>query len=122
MTGAIDKLCSAGGQRVPVSAPEYARVVYRSLGRLISGNVKRLSAITGQKFRQLFIMGGGSRSATLCDIIGAETGLGIIRGPAEASASGNILLQAAAAGELDSPAKIERAARSLFTKNQEKIS
>jgi len=57
--------------------------------------------VTGRRPKMLRVVGGGSRNRLLCQLIADACGLPLVAGPAEATAFGNLLVQAIAAGELN---------------------
>jgi sugar (pentulose or hexulose) kinase len=70
-----------------------------------------LSALTGNKFRRLCMVGGGTRNALLCRFIADATGLEVMAGPAEATVMGNLAVQALACGRLDSADQVRKLVR-----------
>jgi rhamnulokinase len=64
------------------------------------------SQSASQPLRVLHVVGGGCHNALLCQLTADVTGLPVIAGPAEATAAGNILVQALARGHVGSPADI----------------
>ncbi|MDR0399617.1 MAG: hypothetical protein LBH51_01565 [Treponema sp.] len=83
----------------PESGGELAYGVYRSLAEGYKRAVEDLEAITEKTYQGITIIGGGSRDGYLNELSGRYTGKEIKRGPAEATAAGNILLQMKYAGE-----------------------
>ena len=76
-----------------------------------------LEALTGQPSDTLYMVGGGCQSATLRQKIADATGKRVIAGPVEATALGNIMVQARAAGVVSSLAEMRRyIGRSIETK------
>jgi rhamnulokinase len=114
MIVAVSELCRKSAQEIPQVPGDYARIICRSLACMFNDDIKRLSEFTGLSFDKLYIMSGGGRNSFLCDEIAAETGLKIIKGPAEASAAGNILLQAIASGIIKTDNEIRKVASSFF--------
>ena len=64
--------------------------------------LKRLQLVTGRRFDTINMIGGGVRNRALCRLTADITGLSVVAGPVEATALGNVLVQARAAGELGS--------------------
>ena len=114
ITEEIAVLCRETGQKIPKTPGDYMRVICRSLAVMIAKGILELSEFTGSSFDKLHIMSGGSRNSFLCDAIAAATGLKIIKGPAEASAAGNILLQAIASDAVKTDDEIKRVASGFF--------
>ncbi len=76
--------------------------------------LRELEAVTGRTFHRLHIVGGGSRSALLNQLAADATGRTVIAGPVEATAVGNILIQALALGHLASRDDLRRIVAASF--------
>ena len=77
--------------------------------------MRQLENLIGRKFEQLHIVGGGSRSNLLNQLAADAAGIRVITGPVEATAIGNILIQALALGHLDSGGQLRRIVENSFT-------
>ena len=55
-------------------------------------------SLSGRHADVVHIVGGGSRNELLCQLTADATGLPVLAGPAEATALGNVLVQARALG------------------------
>jgi rhamnulokinase len=64
--------------------------------------LERLEQVTGRSVETIHVIGGGARNAVLCQITADVLGRRVLAGPVEATALGNVLVQARAAGELSS--------------------
>jgi rhamnulokinase len=64
--------------------------------------LERLEAVTGREVRRIHVIGGGARNTLLCRLTADITGREVLAGPVEATALGNVLVQARAVGELGS--------------------
>ncbi|WP_341678840.1 rhamnulokinase [Niveibacterium sp. SC-1] len=110
MADAIRAFCAETGQATPQSAGEFARCVFESLACLYRQTLDELRAITrhaitGNDFRRIHIVGGGSQNAFLNQLCADFCGLPVSTGPVEASALGNVGCQLRALGHLaDLPA------------------
>ena len=62
--------------------------------------MENLETLAGRKIEVIHIVGGGSRNALLNQFVADCTGRRVVAGPSEATAIGNILVQAMGAGEL----------------------
>lgn len=102
MPAAIDEYCRKTGQRVPANHGEYVRVVFESLALKYRMVLDMLEALAPERIECLHIIGGGSRNALLNTFTASAIGRKVIAGPAEASALGNVLMQARASGQLSS--------------------
>ena len=98
MQQSIVGYCSAHGLAVPQSKGDFGRCVMLSLADRYRRGIEALNSMLPSPVKCLRIIGGGSRNELLNELTGAATGLPIIAGPAEATAIGNILIQAATAG------------------------
>ena len=75
---------------------DYFRALYESLVQEIGRMISLLSEQTGRDFENIHIIGGGSQSRLLCQMIADGTGLSVLAGPSEATALGNLSAQWAA--------------------------
>jgi rhamnulokinase len=92
--------CRGKGQAPPVTDGEFARAILESLALRYRNVVENLEALAGRKIDVIHIVGGGSRNALLNQFVADCTGRRVVAGPSEATAIGNILVQAMGAGEL----------------------
>lgn len=77
---------------------DLAQIVLDSLARRYATVIGEIERVTGQEIRGLHIVGGGSRNSYLNRATAAATGLAVETGPVEATARGNLICQAIAAG------------------------
>jgi rhamnulokinase len=68
--------------------------------------LERLQRVTGRRITVINVVGGGVRNALLCQLTADLTGLPVLAGPEEATALGNVLMQARALGEVGSLAEM----------------
>jgi rhamnulokinase len=94
-------IAEAGG-RPGMSRGEIVRSIYVSLATKYKLVLERLEAVSGREVRTLHVIGGGAQNALLCQLTADVTGREVLAGPVEATALGNVLVQARAAGELGS--------------------
>jgi rhamnulokinase len=92
--------CRARGQAPPETPGEFTRTILTSLAERYRQVLASLEALTGRRFETIHIVGGGSRNAMLNQLVAEATGRRVIAGPSEATAIGNVLIQAIGAGEL----------------------
>ncbi|WP_285725617.1 rhamnulokinase [Psychromicrobium xiongbiense] len=76
------------------------RCILDSLAAAYARTVAQLEELSGKRTSVVHIVGGGSQNALLCQLTATATGKPVIAGPVEATALGNVLLQARAAGVL----------------------
>jgi len=86
------------GQPVPQSQAALSRVVLESLALRYAEIIAALQDITGRQVRGVHIIGGGCQNGFLNQATADATGLEVIAGPVEATAIGNLMVQAIAAG------------------------
>jgi rhamnulokinase len=77
-----------------------ARCILQSLALSYRRNLDLLEKLTGRKLTKLHIVGGGSQSRLLNQLAAEATGRVVLAGPTEATAMGNLLIQAMVAGRL----------------------
>ena len=114
MPAKIDAYCRRTGQPVPTSPGVYARCVYESLALLYRATIGQVEELAGYKIDRLHVVGGGSRSGLLNRLTADATGRTVIAGPVEATAAGNVLIQACALGHLSGLADVRRVVRNSF--------
>ena len=96
----IREFCAETGQPVPHETTTLWRVIFDSLALKYDWVVDQLGAVTGRDIDQIHIVGGGSQNELLCQITADVSGREVVAGPVEATAIGNIAIQAITAGEL----------------------
>jgi rhamnulokinase len=96
----IEALCRAGGQQPPADRPGVVRCILDSLAGAYAGALADAERLSGRRVDVLHVVGGGSRNALLCRLTAAATGRPVLAGPVEATALGNVLVQARALGTL----------------------
>jgi len=72
--------------------------------------LERLERVTGRDVDVVHVIGGGAQAELLCRLTADVLGRRVLAGPVEATALGNVLVQARAAGELGSLADVRAAA------------
>lgn len=102
------------GQPVPETPGQLVRCCLESLALSCRRALRGLERALERRFEVLHIVGGGVRSELLNQMIADATGLTAVAGPAEATAAGNILVQALGAGEVRDRIHIRRIATGSF--------
>ncbi len=116
----IREYCEETGQPVPYETATLFRVIFESLALKYTWVVEQLSAVTGQDIERIHIGGGGSQNELLCQMTANASRRQVVAGPVEATAIGNIVIQAIASGELRDLAEArELIARSFPMKTYE---
>lgn len=112
MTSAIADECRRTGQPVPETEGQFVRCALESLAlkyRMVLGWMEKL---TGVPVEVIHIVGGGTQNQLLNQFTADACGRPVVAGPIEATALGNVLLQARAAGDLSSLSEIRDVVRS----------
>jgi rhamnulokinase len=98
MPGRIKKWLASHGRPTPDSPAEFTRCILDSLALAYRKAISDAQELSGRHADVVHIVGGGSRNELLCQLTADVTGLPVIAGPAEATALGNVLVQARALG------------------------
>ena len=98
----IRKFCERNGWEPPASIGEVVRGIFQGLAETYGKTVDALEDITGKKYNELYIVGGGCQETLLCELTAEISGRTVYAGPVEATALGNILVQSLASGEISS--------------------
>jgi rhamnulokinase len=94
----IAEWCRAHEQAVPAGVGDFCRTILESLAHRYREVLKSLEELTGQRYDVIHVVGGGSRNRLLNQLLADATDRVVIAGPAEATALGNILVQAIGSG------------------------
>jgi len=86
------------GLRAPQSPAEFVRAIIESLAIAFADAVRAASALSGKRVAVIHVVGGGSQNELLCQLTADRSGLPVLAGPVEATAIGNVLVQARAEG------------------------
>ena len=110
----IQEYCAETGQAVPQTKGEILRVVLESLALKYRFVFGRLEELVGKHLNPIHIIGGGSQNRLLNQFTANSTGRMVVTGPVEATAVGNVLMQAIALGHLGSLAEARALVRASF--------
>jgi len=102
MPSAIAEFCRRTAQRVPDSPAAVTRAILESLAFKYRATLDALEELTGIRYPQIRIVGGGSRNRLLNQLTADATGRTVIAGPVEATALGNVAMQMLATGAVAS--------------------
>lgn len=102
MIDAVKNYCKKTGQKVPETVGQIALCVYASLAKCYNLAVEQIEEITGVKFNEINIVGGGCQNVLLNKLTARYTNRKVVAGPIEATATGNIMAQMLASGEIAS--------------------
>lgn len=114
MPSRIQDACKETAQWVPQTEAEIVRVIFDSLVAKYVEVIAELESLTNTKLERIHIVGGGSQNELLNQLISDATQLEVFAGPVEATAIGNLVIQARAAGVLEGTLEDLRA---LIAKN-----
>jgi rhamnulokinase len=109
MATRIGSWLEAHDQPVPDGHVALVASIVESLAIAFSDAVVTVGALSGTAIREINMVGGGSQNALLCQRLADHSGLSVISGPVEATAIGNLLVQARAAGLISGDAESLRA-------------
>ncbi len=98
----LQAFCRGTGQPVPETKGEIVRCALDSLALKYRHVLATLERILGKRLEPLHVVGGGARNRLLCQLAADATGRTVVAGPVEATAAGNVVMQAMALGELGS--------------------
>lgn len=102
MPGRIQQYCRRTGQAVPETHAQILRAAYEGLALLYADTYESLENLTGRKLDTLRIVGGGCKDELLDQMAASATGRKVVTGPVEATATGNLIMQMLAMGDIQS--------------------
>ncbi|MDR2937538.1 MAG: rhamnulokinase [Prevotellaceae bacterium] len=98
MTKAIVAYCERTKQEAPATDAEFVRCIFDSLAMKYRYTLEKLKDFASHPIEKLHVIGGGAKNALLNQLTANAIGIPVMAGPAEATAIGNIMVQAMAAG------------------------
>ena len=120
MPAAITAYCEANGKSVPQSDAQMVRLIFDSLAAKYAEVLGKLQQVSPFKIKTLHVIGGGAQNDLLNQMTSDACGIPVVAGPSEATALGNVMVQARAAGLVGSLAEMRRyILRSIETKRYE---
>jgi len=108
MPEAIRQFCRKTRQDIPDSPREFVRCILESLALKYRLTLDELKQISPQAIRRIHIIGGGAQNHLLNQFTADAIGLPVIAGPVEATAIGNIMVQALTLGYFSSHAEMRQ--------------
>ena len=102
MPSRIIEYCKRTGQTPPRDEGEFVRCILESLALKYRWVAEKLGLVSGSPVDVIHIVGGGAKNRLLCQFAADATGMPVVAGPMEATALGNIMVQAIATGLIDS--------------------
>ena len=110
MPARIAALCTSAGQPAPAGRGALVRSILVSLACRYRAVLELLEEVGGREVHRIHVIGGGARVEVLCRLTADLTGREVAAGPVEATALGNVLVQARADGLLGSQAELRQVA------------
>jgi rhamnulokinase len=93
---------------------QVVRAIYDSLALYTAGKLAGLEKLLGVRYAAFNVVGGGTKDGFLMQLISDAMNIPVIAGPVEATATGNILAQAIACGEIKDLLAARETVRSSF--------
>ncbi len=110
----IAEYCRARGWPAPDEPAGMTRLILESLAATYRKVLDNLESLLARRVQRIHIVGGGSRNQLLNQLTANATGRTVISGPAEATAAGNILVQAIGAGVVTGISEARAIVRASF--------
>lgn len=104
----IRQYCRQSGQKVPENIPQIVRCIDESLALKYHAALDEICACTGKTYTAIHMVGGGTQSGLLCQLVADVCGIPVYAGPVEATVYGNLAIQLAAAGEVNGLSQIRQ--------------
>jgi rhamnulokinase len=114
MPAALEEYCRRTGQPPPDGVGATVRCALESLALRYRWVLEKLEALTGRRLRVIHVVGGGSQNELLCQLTADACDREVLAGPVEATAIGNVLVQAVGLGVLGSLAEGREVVRQSF--------
>ena len=114
MPARIRRFCDETGQRPPEEPAAVARCVFESLALKYRYAIEQAKRLTGRTIGTVNVVGGGSQNALLCQLTADAARLPVVAGPVEATAMGNVMVQAFAQDRVGSLEEIRAVVRDSF--------
>lgn len=114
MPGRIAAFCRETGQPAPATPGAFVRCALESLALLYRHTLKQIEQLLARRIDRLHIMGGGSKNELLNQLTANALQRPVLAGPVEATAAGNVLVQAIALGHLPSLAAARAVVRASW--------
>nr|MCW2727187.1 rhamnulokinase [Aeromicrobium sp.] len=98
MSARLYDWCRERGVPVPIGKPAVMRSIVESLAQAFADALEAAERLSGRPIRVVHVVGGGSLNRLLCQATADRSGRRVLAGPVEATAIGNVLVQARALG------------------------
>ncbi|GAA4195509.1 rhamnulokinase family protein [Streptosporangium oxazolinicum] len=110
----IAAYCRSTGQAPPEGRARTVRCVLESLACSYRWALERAEFLSDRRVEAVHLVGGGASSDTLCRLVADFAGRPVLAGPVEATAVGNLLVQAMADGRVGSLTELREVVRRSF--------
>ncbi len=114
MPAAIYEYCRKTGQSAPENSADLTRSILEGLALKYRYIFDQLKQLHPNQIERIHIIGGGTQNKLLCQFAADATGIPVVAGPVEATAIGNIMIQAMGLGLVKSHAEIRRIIANSF--------
>lgn len=114
MPSRIVDYCKRSGQNIPSDRGQIIRCALESLALKYRWVLEKLESVWGKPINVLHIVGGGTQNKMLCQFTADATGTPVVAGPIEATAIGNIIVQAVAGAAINSISDAREIVRRSF--------
>jgi rhamnulokinase len=104
----IEEYAASTGQPKPSTVGAFVRTCLESLALAYREKLEMLESILERRFDVIHVVGGGGKNELLCQMTADATARRVVVGPYEATATGNILVQALALGDVPDIAEMRR--------------
>jgi rhamnulokinase len=114
MPAAIRQFCQKTGQGVPADEGSILRCALDSIAMKFRHVLGMCEELSGGRIETIHIVGGGTKNRQLCQAAADACGRRVVAGPVEATAVGNLMMQAVSAGDVGSIAEAREVIRRSF--------
>ena len=114
MITVIQEYCKNHNQEPPVTIGEISRTIFESMAFKYKITLEKIEEIIEKKVMILYVIGGGSKNNLLSQFTANALNIPVKAGPSEATAIGNILVQAMTLGEVKDLKELREIVRNSF--------
>jgi len=118
MPEAIRQFCRNTGQAVPDDEGAVLRCALESIAMKFRHVLGMCEELAGARIETIHVVGGGTQNRQLCQAAADACARRVVAGPIEATATGNLMMQAVAAGDVGSIAQAREVIRNSFAVEQ----
>jgi len=117
MPTAIREYCQRHGQQPPQEEGAVIRCALDSLALKYRYVLSVLERIVGTRLETIHVVGGGTQNRSLCQATADACGRAVVAGPVEATATGNLMMQAIASDDVSNSVEARDVIRRSFPTN-----